>query len=96
MYVKCEKKCKAFDTEPGSPESVVSEAQSSVSTVMEDLDSIFDEVISTASPPSSPPAAQHQNEGPFFQTTNPTFDDIQPTLQQVYQGQCTILLFVLN
>jgi len=71
--------------EPGSPESVVSEAQSSVSTVMEDLDSIFDEVISTASPPSSPPAAQHQNEGPFFQTTNPTFDDIQPTLQQVYQ-----------
>lgn len=72
--------------EPGSPESVVSEAQSSVSsTVMEDLDSIFDEVISTASPPSSPPAAQHHNGSTFFHETNPTFDDIQPTLQQVYQ-----------
>lgn len=71
--------------EPGSPESVVSEAQSSVSTVMEDLDSIFDEVISTASPPSSPPAAQHHNDAPFFQESNPAFDDIQPTLQQVYQ-----------
>lgn len=83
-----EKNGKAFDIEPGSPESVVSEAQSSVSsTVMEDLDSIFDEVISTASPPSSPPAAQHHNGSTFFHETNPTFDDIQPTLQQVYQGQ---------
>ena len=53
---------------------------------MEDLDSIFDEVISPASPPSSPPAAQHHNDAPFFQESNPAFDDIQPTLQQVYQG----------
>jgi len=74
-----------FESPEYSPESPGSIVSNQSSSIMDDLDSIFEDVI------TSPVASPQPPPSTFFAPTSPvqmeqvTLDNIEPTIQQVYQ-----------